>query len=73
MSGRHVKTGKVTSSCRLSHVRWPYPPPQRESHLPPGKGDYVAVSDEELAALEIESSHTIDIESFVGPFTDASG
>jgi hypothetical protein len=46
---------------------------QRESHLPPGKGDYVAVSDEELAALEIESSHTIDIESFVGPFTDASG
>ncbi|MGC2221171.1 MAG: hypothetical protein WA624_01790 [Methylocella sp.] len=56
----------------MSHVRWPYPPPQRESHLP-GKGDYVAVSDEELAALEIESSHTIDIESFVGPFTDASG
>jgi hypothetical protein len=38
---------------------------QGESHLPPGKGDYVAVSDEELAALEIESSHTIDIESFV--------
>jgi DNA end-binding protein Ku len=30
-----------------------------------GKGDYVTVSDEELAAIEIESSHTIDIESFV--------
>lgn len=29
------------------------------------KGDYVTVSDEELAAIEIESSHTIDIESFV--------
>ncbi len=30
-----------------------------------GKSDYVTVSDEELAAIEIESSHTIDIESFV--------
>jgi DNA end-binding protein Ku len=30
-----------------------------------GKGDYVTVSDEELAAIEIESIHTIDIESFV--------
>jgi DNA end-binding protein Ku len=30
-----------------------------------GKGDYVVVSDEELAGIEIESSHTIDIESFV--------
>ena len=30
-----------------------------------GKGDYVTVSDEELAAIEIESSHIIDIESFV--------
>ena len=30
-----------------------------------GKGDYVAVSDEELAAIEIESSHIIDIEKFV--------
>jgi DNA end-binding protein Ku len=30
-----------------------------------GKGDYVIVSDEELAAIEIESSHIIDIESFV--------
>lgn len=29
------------------------------------KGDYVTVSDEELAAIEIESSHTIEIESFV--------
>ncbi len=29
------------------------------------KGDYVTVSDEELAAIEIESSHTIGIESFV--------
>jgi DNA end-binding protein Ku len=30
-----------------------------------GKGDYVTVSDEELAAIEIESSHTVNIESFV--------
>jgi DNA end-binding protein Ku len=30
-----------------------------------GKGDYVTVSDEELAAIEIESSHIIEIESFV--------
>ena len=30
-----------------------------------GKGDYVTVKDEELAAIEIESSHIIDIESFV--------
>lgn len=30
-----------------------------------GKGDYVTVTDEELAAIEIESSHTIEIESFV--------
>ena len=29
------------------------------------KGDYVTVSDEELAAIEIESTHTIEIESFV--------
>lgn len=29
------------------------------------KGDYVTISDEELAGIEIESSHTIDIESFV--------
>ena len=29
------------------------------------KGDYVTVTDDELAAIEIESSHTIDIESFV--------
>ena len=29
------------------------------------KGDYVIVSDEELAAIEIESTHTIDIEKFV--------
>src|SRR3984893_1039392 len=29
------------------------------------KGDYVTVSDEELAAIEIESTHTIDIEKFV--------
>jgi len=30
-----------------------------------GKGDYVTVSGEELAAIEIESSHILDIESFV--------
>ncbi len=30
-----------------------------------GKGDYVTVSDEELAAIEVESSHIIDIEKFV--------
>ncbi len=30
-----------------------------------GKGDYVTVSDEELDAIEIESTHTIDIENFV--------
>ncbi|MGI8570964.1 MAG: Ku protein [Methylocella sp.] len=30
-----------------------------------GKGAYVTVSDEELAAIDIESSHTINIESFV--------
>ncbi|MGH6848984.1 MAG: Ku protein [Methylocella sp.] len=30
-----------------------------------GKREYVTVSDEELAAIEIESSHTINIESFV--------
>jgi len=29
------------------------------------KDDYVIVSDEELAAIEIESTHTIDIEKFV--------
>jgi len=29
------------------------------------KGDYVIVTDEELNEIEIESSHTIDIESFV--------
>ncbi len=29
------------------------------------KGDYVIVSEEELAAIEIESTHTIDIEKFV--------
>jgi DNA end-binding protein Ku len=29
------------------------------------KGDYVVVSEEELAAIEIESTHTIDIEKFV--------
>jgi DNA end-binding protein Ku len=29
------------------------------------KGDYVIVSDEELASIEIESTHTIDIEKFV--------
>jgi DNA end-binding protein Ku len=29
------------------------------------KGDYVIVSDEELAAIEIESTHTIEIEKFV--------
>lgn len=28
------------------------------------KGDYVTVTDEELGAIEIESSHTIDIQSF---------
>lgn len=30
-----------------------------------GKREYVTVSDEELAAIEIESSHTINIENFV--------
>jgi DNA end-binding protein Ku len=30
-----------------------------------GKGSYVLVSDEELEAIRIESTHTIDIESFV--------
>jgi DNA end-binding protein Ku len=30
-----------------------------------GKGDYVTVSDAELAAIEVESTHTIDIENFV--------
>ena len=30
-----------------------------------GKGDYVTVSDAELAAIEVESAHTIDIENFV--------
>ena len=30
-----------------------------------GKGEYITVSDEELAAIEIESSHTVDIENFV--------
>ena len=29
------------------------------------KGDYIMVSDDELADVQIESSHTIDIESFV--------
>ena len=37
------------------------------------KGDYVTVSDEELAAIEIESSHTIDIESFVPKSERGSG
>ena len=30
-----------------------------------GNGDYVTVTDDELAAVQIESSHTIDIERFV--------
>jgi DNA end-binding protein Ku len=30
-----------------------------------GKGSYIQVEDEELDALKVESSHTIDIESFV--------
>jgi DNA end-binding protein Ku len=30
-----------------------------------GKGDYVTVSDAELAAIDVESTHTIDIENFV--------
>src|SRR4029077_18297850 len=30
-----------------------------------GKGDYVTVSDADLAAIEVESTHTIDIENFV--------
>ena len=33
------------------------------------KGDYVVVTDEELDAIEIESSHTIDVQSFA-PRTD---
>ena len=38
-----------------------------------GKGEYVTVSDEELAVIEIESSHTIDIESFVPKSERGSG
>jgi non-homologous end joining protein Ku len=30
-----------------------------------GKGEYLVVSDEELEAIEIESTHTIEIDSFV--------
>jgi DNA end-binding protein Ku len=37
-----------------------------------GKGEHVIVEDDELAALAIESSHTIDIDSFV-PRTEVDG
>jgi DNA end-binding protein Ku len=30
-----------------------------------GKGDHILVEDEELAAIALESTHTIDIDSFV--------
>jgi DNA end-binding protein Ku len=30
-----------------------------------GKGQFLLVEDEELEAIEIESTHTIDIDSFV--------
>jgi DNA end-binding protein Ku len=43
----------------------PWTPRKRDAATRSGKGQYIQIEDDELEAIQVESTHTIEIEKFV--------